>query len=126
MVLGRYADAEGKPALALKRFPDWTSVYSATPGLPSGLLRNLAQTAGVHIYSETGDAFYAGRGIVALNAGKSSSKLIRLPSRFVVREILGEGTEPHPFSAGINTDHIKFDLNEKETRVFEVRSMGQQ
>jgi hypothetical protein len=114
----------------LKQFSDWTSVYSAAPGLPSGLLRNLARAAGVHIYSETGDAFYAGRGIVALHAWKSGRKAIRLPERFTVREILG-GTPPLAKGGqggGIvqATDRIEFDLNEKETRVFEVRSTSEE
>jgi hypothetical protein len=114
----------------LKQFSDWTSVYSAAPGLPSGLLRNLAQAAGVHIYTETSDAFYTGRGIVALHAWKSGQKAIRLPERFTVREILG-GTPPLAKGGqggGIvqATDRIEFDLNEKETRVFEVRSTSEE
>ncbi|MBI2299284.1 MAG: hypothetical protein HYU66_10150 [Armatimonadetes bacterium] len=111
-VLGRFAD--GGPALALRAFPDWTSVCSLAPGLPPGLLRNLARLAGVHIYSESEDAFYAGRGTIALHAHAAGEKTIVLPAPMFVRELFAPGAvEQH-------TQVLRFQVAAAETKVFQV------
>ncbi|MCX6361964.1 MAG: hypothetical protein NT029_19355 [Armatimonadetes bacterium] len=111
-VLGTFPD--GGAALSVRAFPHWTSVCSLSPGLPPGLLRNLARLAGVHIYSETEDALYAGRGLVALHARDAGDKSIGLPSEMVVRE---------PFAPGApetRTRLIRFRAKAAETRVFQI------
>jgi hypothetical protein len=114
--LGTFGD--GGVALSVRRMPGWTSVYSAAPGLPPGLLRNLARTAGVHVYSDTDDAFYAGRGLVALHVREPGEKIITLASRMIVRELLGDDSAEH------ETDVIHFHAEAFETRVFGVREVG--
>lgn len=110
-VLGTLPD--GVPALTTKDFGEWLSVYSASPGLPPGLLRNIARLAGAHLFSDTDDAFYAGRGIVALHARTAGHKVISLPEPLRVRD-LWEGGEVR------YTDRIEFDASAEETRVFDV------
>lgn len=111
-VLGRFAD--GVPALTLRDMGSWVSVYNGSPGLPPGILRNLARLAGAHIYSDTDDALYAGRGVIALHARTAGPKAIQLPRQLRVRELLdGDGRER-------TTDRIEFDASAFETRVFEV------
>ena len=84
-----------------------------SPGRP-GILRNLARLAGAHIYSDTDDALYAGRGVIALHARTAGPKAIQLPRQLRVRELLGgDGRER-------TTDRIEFDASAFETRVFEV------
>jgi len=111
-VLGAFPD--GVPALALQAFPDWTSVVSLAPGLPPGLLRNLARLAGVHIYSESEDAFYAGRGLIALHAREAGEKAIALPAPMEVCELLMPG------AVGQRTQVLRFQASPAETRVFQV------
>jgi len=77
-VLARQSNAD-RPAVSLKRFDKWTSVYSAVPALPAGLLRRLAKDAGVHLYVETDDLIYATDGFLAIHAGVAGAKDLRLP-----------------------------------------------
>lgn len=55
--LGAY-ESNGATALALKKFASHTSVYSAVGNLPSALYREIARSAGVHIYYEGNDPTY--------------------------------------------------------------------
>ncbi len=112
-VLGVFED--GEPALTVAEEGDWTSVYSASPGLPPGLLRNLARLAGVHIYSDTDDALYAGRGLVALHAWQAGPKVVHLPEKLLARELFV------PEAPEQLTDTLQFELEAFETRVFAVR-----
>jgi hypothetical protein len=111
-VLGVFPDA--LPALTLQAFSDWTSVCSLAPGLPPGLLRNVARLAGVHIYSESEDAFYAGRGLVALHARTAGEKAIVLPSPMLLRELFVPG------AAEQRTQVLRFQAAAAETRVFQL------
>jgi hypothetical protein len=111
-VLGSFEN--GAAALTLAEHDGWTSVFSASPGLPPGILRNLARRAGVHIYSETDDAFYAGRGLLALHAWEAGPKAIALPRPVRLREILGGESEERV------TDRIGFEAEAFETRVYEL------
>lgn len=57
-VLGQvvYAQGECRPGMGVKTFDGWTSVYVAAPNIPAPVLRGVARYAGVHLYSEDGDA----------------------------------------------------------------------
>jgi hypothetical protein len=68
-----------RPAVSLRRFDQWTSVYSSVPILPAQLLRRIAKDAGVHLYVESDDLVYATRGLLAIHAGEDGGKRIRLP-----------------------------------------------
>ena len=82
-VAGRLV-ASARPGLVVKRLDGWTSVYSAAMQLPPGLLRNLARTAGVHVWLETDDALYTDGQILGLHAATEGQKTLRLPGRFQV------------------------------------------
>jgi len=110
-VLARYPD--GRVALALKAMDGWTSVYSAVPGLPPGVLHNLAEGAGVHLFTEAGDALYAGRGIIAVHAREAGEKTVYLPGVLDVRELLGAREWPA-------ARELRLQLGEKETVVLAV------
>ena len=68
-VLGEVVYSQGncRPGFAVKEFPDWRSVYSAAPNLPAPVLRGIARSAGVHIYSDAGDVLYANRSLVGVH-----------------------------------------------------------
>lgn len=78
-VLGRYASS-GVPALASKRFAEYTSVYSAVPNLPAALYRELARQAGVHIYSSGKDPVYVNSRLIGIHMQSPQAPEVLLPS----------------------------------------------
>ncbi len=68
------------PGLVLKRTPEWTSVFSAAPNLPSSLLRSIARFAGCHIYSDQDDIVYANSHFLCVHTDRGGTRTIRLPS----------------------------------------------
>lgn len=77
-VLGTLPD--GSPGLVMRRFDDWTAVWSAAPTLPTPLLVRLAELAGVHRYLTTPDLVWASRELLAINVNESGERTIRLPA----------------------------------------------
>jgi hypothetical protein len=69
----------GKVSFALKKFPNWKSVYIQTPPVPSSLLRELLRSAGIHIYIDSDDVLYANESFIAIHTAKGEVKNIRLP-----------------------------------------------
>lgn len=57
-----------QPGLMIKQMPDWRSVWSAAPAMPSELIRLFARQAGVHVYEDRGDQVYVGEGWLGLHA----------------------------------------------------------
>jgi hypothetical protein len=80
-VLGQVVYSQGncRPGFAIKTFPEWTSVYSAAPNLPSSVLREIARFAGVHIYSETGDVLHASPQLLGVHTISGGSRTFKLP-----------------------------------------------
>jgi len=107
--------ADGRPAMVLKPMDNWTAVYSAVPGIPPGIIHNVARAAGVHMFTDAGDALCVGRGTLTLHAREAGEKLIRLPAAYDVREALG-GAGSWPA-----TSDIRLTLAAKETVVLEIR-----
>jgi hypothetical protein len=77
-----------KPAFAVRKMPDWTSVYCAVPALPPAVVRNIAREAGVHIYCENGDFVAANRWLVCVCAASDGTHTIRLPRRATVTDAM--------------------------------------
>jgi len=69
-----------EPGYVVKRAKDWSSVYTAAPNPPPGVLRALAKFAGVHVYSESEDVLYASRNVIALHTVRAGQKAIALPA----------------------------------------------
>ncbi len=72
--------------LAMKSLPGWTSIYTLNPVLPASFLRALARQAGVHLYNDRDDTFYASRSYLTLAADGPGPRRIRLPKRSDVFE----------------------------------------
>jgi hypothetical protein len=68
-----------QPLLAIKPMKQWTSAYAPTPDLPPSFYRELARAAGVHIYSERDDTFYANQSYACLHASGSGRRTLRFP-----------------------------------------------
>lgn len=62
-----------------KKMSGWTSMYSIIPVMPADLVRAIAKSAGVHIYSESNDAFYANKSYLVIHAAQAGIKTIQLP-----------------------------------------------
>ncbi|MFN0171708.1 MAG: hypothetical protein ACKV22_35285 [Bryobacteraceae bacterium] len=80
-ILGQVVYSQGncKPGLAVRTFPEWTSIYVAAPNLPAALLRNVAKFAGAHIYSDEGDVLYATRELLGVHTVSGGPRRLRLP-----------------------------------------------
>lgn len=95
--IARYRSSE-RVSAAIRFFgedeePDWTSVFIAEPSLPPGLLRELLQIAGVHVYVETTDppvqqTMHLGRGLLSVHADKPGERLFDLGVQCAVEDVL--------------------------------------
>ncbi len=103
----------GEPALLWKQYADYSSVYSIVPGLPHQVLRELALLSGVHIFSQTGDQFFAGGKFVGLYAEFAGEKRIQFsfPVEAVYDAITGEKMD-------LNELFTDFTMEEHEARLF--------
>jgi hypothetical protein len=98
-----YSLGRNRPGLGVKTFnagtaDEWHSVYSATPNIPSPVLRGVARYAGVHLYNEEGDVLYATPRFVAAHTVKGGPRTFKLPQPAEVvydlynRKQLGQNT----------------------------------
>jgi hypothetical protein len=70
-----------KPGLSVKKLNGWISVWSGTPNIPSGLLRNIAAQAGVHIYDAGDDQVFASEKLLAVHTKYAGERVIKLPRK---------------------------------------------
>jgi hypothetical protein len=97
-----------KPGLVVKKQSGWTSIYSSAPILPAALLRNIARTAGCHIYSDAGDVVVANRNILSVYAPGGGVRAIRLPRKsrvvdFLTGKTLAEQATEFPLTMAPNS-----------------------
>jgi hypothetical protein len=95
IALGRLPGADAV-TLAQKDMGDWTSIYAIMPDLPPAFYRELARYAGVHVWSERDDSFFANKSYICLHANGPGERTIAFPRQCDVRdaiteELLGEG-----------------------------------
>lgn len=85
--------SDGAVALASKKFPDHTSVYSAVGNLPAAIYREVARAAGVHIYHEGSDPVYVNNRLVGIHMQSGTEPVINLPLNRAVRleELFDDG-----------------------------------
>ncbi|HEY3418708.1 MAG TPA: hypothetical protein VGM23_17675, partial [Armatimonadota bacterium] len=107
-ILGKRLLFQGRhePALAVKEFGNYRSIYSASPLLPADLLRNIARYAGCHVFTEENDVIMSGRGLITYHTAAPGSRTLKLPQPATVYdlftgEMLGENTNAVvlPFTA---------------------------
>jgi len=83
-------DGGGETGLAVKRFDDWTSIYSSAVTLPTGLLRAIADAAGVHIYSRRDDALYVNASFLGLHTRTAGRRRLSFPRSTDVFDVFGD------------------------------------
>ncbi|HOX40524.1 MAG TPA: beta-galactosidase [Candidatus Brocadiia bacterium] len=69
----------GKVVFSLKEMSAWTSIYLLNPIIQARAYREIARAAGVHVYNEHDDTFYANRTYIALHANGAGARTIALP-----------------------------------------------
>jgi hypothetical protein len=74
-----YSQGRCRPGFVVKEYPEWKSIYSAAPNLPAGILRGIANYAGVHIYSHDGDVLYATSNFLAIHTASGGKRDLKLP-----------------------------------------------
>ncbi len=85
--------------------------------MPASLYRELARGAGVHIFSDREDVFYANRSLICLHAKSDGRRTLHFPIDVELHDVLtGELEE-----SSIRQWHS--DLNEGETRLLRWRSL---
>ena len=113
--LSVFADDHKPSVLAYER-KDYREIVSAVPCLPSGLLREIATLAGVHVYTRKGDVIYAGGNYVAIHARSAGEKRICLPC--CVGSLTDTQTGEHPFL--FNGVYADIEMEEFETRIYKI------
>jgi hypothetical protein len=96
-VIARYAEGGGV-AIARKTVDGVPTLYCAAPAVAPELLRELARSAGAHIYCETGDGIYTDGEYLAIHTAKSGDKTLCLPvprrwTDVVTGQCLAESTD---------------------------------
>jgi hypothetical protein len=76
--------------LAMRNLGSWSSFYAITPTLPAAFYRELARQAGVHIYNDRDDTFYANKSYIVLSAKDAGKRVIQFPRPCEVREAVTE------------------------------------
>ncbi len=89
IVLGRHQDSDAV-TLALKAGANFTSLYAVSPIFPAAFWRALARSAGVHVYLDTADTFYANRSYITVNSASPGRKRLKLPGLADVYDALEE------------------------------------
>jgi hypothetical protein len=103
-----------KTAVALKKFKDYSILYSVIPDLPTPFLRNVARLSGVHLFSSKPYILtYANRNIVAVHSGEAVKGLI------LSNPVAVNWYEPFEQKMyAVKTKDIKLDLKKGQTKVF--------
>ncbi|MBE2204616.1 MAG: LamG domain-containing protein [Chthoniobacterales bacterium] len=87
-VLGTVA---GHPALVVKEFENWRSVFTLMP-LTREILQGLCDYAGVHVFLRSFDVFHANKTYLMLHTVTAGKKTISLPVSATVRELISGRT----------------------------------
>jgi hypothetical protein len=102
----------GRAGLVVKRQKEWTAVFSSAPLLPARLLRNLAASAGAHLYVDTEDVVWASKELVAVCVKDGGERTVRLPAKATVRDLYtGE-------LLGKNVREFRARFDDRATRLF--------
>jgi hypothetical protein len=95
VALGTFNDNK-QTALAVKKFANWTSIYSSSPNLPAALLRNIAKLAKVPIVNEReGDITYVSKNLFSVHSLGGGERVFRVGSKHkTAKEMFSGKTYP--------------------------------
>jgi hypothetical protein len=116
-ILGTLAD--GRPGLVMRRYPNWTAVFSSAPMLSTEALRDLAKMAGVHLYlRDSSDVVWACRSLLAVSALEAGPRTLHLPHPSTVTDLFTGATLAR------NASGFTADFTSRQTRVFVLGAPG--
>jgi hypothetical protein len=91
VALGTFNDNE-QTALAMKKFANWTSIYSSSPNLPATLLRNIAKLAKVPVVNEReGDITYVSKNLFSVHSLGGGERVFRVDAKHKTAQELFSG-----------------------------------
>jgi hypothetical protein len=105
------------PALGVREFSDWRSVYSLLPPNRE-LLLGLYRYAGVHVYCDTFDVIGASRDYLMIHTATSGAKELRLPAACDATELITGRT------VGQDIRVIRDELPAGVTRIYRLTYPG--
>ncbi len=108
----------GLVGFCMRKFPTWTTVFSAAPDLPAVVLRNIARSAGVHLYVESGDQVMANEGFLALHTATGGKRRVRLPQARTVFDLR------HGRLVAENVTEFEVSLPARDTALFRLQKPG--
>ncbi len=73
------ADLAGRPGVVLKKYPNWSSIYSAAPHLSTDMIRTIAKQAGIPVYSVDDQPIYIGPNTIGLHGSQTATREVKLP-----------------------------------------------
>jgi len=85
-IAGRLVDSQ-RAGLVVKKAAGWTSIYSSAMPLPPCLMRNIARSAGVHVWIATDDALYTDGQYAGVHAASDGVKTLHLPDELNVIDV---------------------------------------
>jgi hypothetical protein len=115
-VCGNYT-FNNKPAFVYKKFKEWNSVYWGLPYIDKKLLRNIAKSAGVHIYwDDTVASFQAGGEFICLHAeNKGTKSSLKLPEKYNIYDAISGKLLKR------SARSIDLELKPRETRIIKIQ-----
>ena len=107
-----YTCMNGFPALAVKEYNGFTSVYHSSKIVNYEIIRSIAEASGCHIYSHSGDVVYASDNFVTIHASSSGVKKLHFKKPCNPYEIY----QKRHF--GTNVNEIEFEMQIGESLTF--------
>ncbi|MEI7634432.1 MAG: hypothetical protein WCK47_09160 [bacterium] len=86
-ILGSYPGTN-YTSMAIKDMGTWKSIWTVTPDMPAAIYRELARYAGVHIYNERDDTFYANKSFACVHADGDGTRTLKLPKASSVYDMI--------------------------------------
>lgn len=112
-ILGLMAGSRA-PGMVLKQLPESRSLISVTAALPPRFFRELARSAGAHIYLDRDDALYCSQSFLAISADGEGDRLIRLPQPCDVTEAISGAR------LATRSRHVRRKMQDKETAILRL------
>lgn len=100
--------------LAMREFPEFRSVWSGSPNMPSGLLAMFAEKAGVHLYCRCGSQVFHAANWVAVHAKWDGELELRFPDKVTLRDAFTGDT------VAVDTDLVRRTVHRGDNLVFEL------
>lgn len=102
-------------AMAYKTLQNYTSVYSAVPGVPADVLRKLCELSGVHIYSNDADtSVQTNNSYISINSAYSGTQTVSLDKNYRIFDVFNNCV------IADNSDTIEVTLNVGETKLYRL------